>query len=80
MEDSWNCAHGLSITRDHDEIGLVTTTGPAPRLSRTPPVPGYPAPKPGSHAAAILSEIGRRADLDRLVSAGVVVVDGVLAG
>ena len=37
-----------------------TTTGPTPRLSRTPVVPGRPAPRPGSDTAAILEEIGMR--------------------
>ena len=80
MDDPWNQAHGLSLTRDHDLIGPVTTTGPAPRLSRTPAVPGYPAPKPGSHAAGILEEVGRLADLDRLIRDKVVVVEGIVAG
>jgi crotonobetainyl-CoA:carnitine CoA-transferase CaiB-like acyl-CoA transferase len=79
MEDPWNQARGLSLTRDHDDLGPVTTTGPAPRLSRTPVVPGRPAAKPGSDAASILGGAGRLDDLDRLVRAGVVVVDGVLA-
>ena len=80
MDDPWNQAHGLSLTRDHDLIGPVTTTGPAPRLSRTPVVPGYPAPKPGSHAAGILEEVVLLPDLDRLIRYWVVVVDGVVAG
>ncbi len=79
MEDPWVRAHGLSITRDHDEIGPITTTGPSPRLSRTPPAPGRPAPKPGSDAAGILAGIGMLGDLDRLVKAGVVVLDGIFA-
>jgi crotonobetainyl-CoA:carnitine CoA-transferase CaiB-like acyl-CoA transferase len=77
MDDPWAVSHGLSITREHDGLGPVTTIGPSPRLSRTPPVPGRPAPIPGADAASILAEIGMLGDLDRLVSAGVVVTEGV---
>ncbi|MFN8558580.1 MAG: CoA transferase [Dehalococcoidia bacterium] len=79
MGDSWARAHGLSITREHDGFGLIDTTGPAARLSRTPPVPGRPAPRPGSDAAGILAEIGLAGELDRLVREGVVVMEGVVA-
>jgi crotonobetainyl-CoA:carnitine CoA-transferase CaiB-like acyl-CoA transferase len=80
MADPWVRAHGLSITREHEGFGLIDTTGPAPRLSRTPPVPGRPAPRPGSDAASILAEIGLAADLDRLIRDGVVVTNGIVAG
>src|SRR5262245_55538301 len=30
MTDPWVEAHGLSLTRDHEGIGVATTTGPAP--------------------------------------------------
>jgi crotonobetainyl-CoA:carnitine CoA-transferase CaiB-like acyl-CoA transferase len=76
MDDPWAQSHGLSITRDHDGQGPVTTIGPSPRLSRTPPVPGRPAPIPGTDAASILADIGMSGDLDRLVKAGVVVPSG----
>ena len=48
----------MSLIRRHDELGLVTTCGPAPRLSRTPVNSGYAAPKPGKHAPEILAEAG----------------------
>ena len=80
MFDPWVKAHGLSLTREHDEIGLLTTCGPAFRLSRTPARAGHPAPKPGRHAREILEEHGLGADYQRLVDAGVVVVDGIKAG
>ena len=80
MQDPWVVAHDLSATREHDEIGLVTTCGPAPRLSATPVDIGRPAPKPGSDAADILAEIGLEHRLDDLVAAGVIRVDGVAAG
>ncbi len=80
MFDPWVKTHGLSLTREHDEIGLVTTCGPAFRLSRTPVRPGCPAPKPGKHAREILEEHGLGDQYQRLVDAGVIVVDGVKAG
>jgi crotonobetainyl-CoA:carnitine CoA-transferase CaiB-like acyl-CoA transferase len=79
MEDGWVRAHGLSITRDHEGWGPITTTGPAPRLSRTPVQPGRVAPRPGSDAKVILSEIGMANQLDRLVNAGVIRTEGVTA-
>lgn len=76
-EDPWVRAHGLAITRMHEGQGELTTNGPSPRLSRTPPLPGRPAPLPGSDAASVLAEVGMAGDLERLVRSGVVVVEGV---
>jgi crotonobetainyl-CoA:carnitine CoA-transferase CaiB-like acyl-CoA transferase len=81
MADPWVTAHELSLTREHDAMGLVTTCGPAPRLSRTPIRVGQPAPKPGSDAYEILSEIGLTdREIEALIDTGVVRVDGVMAG
>ena len=80
MDDPWTSAHGLSMTREHDELGLVTTCGPAPRLSRTPVHPGRPAAKPGVDARDILEEVGLGARFKELVESQVVVVEGVNAG
>ena len=80
MVDPWVVEHGLSMTREHMDRGPVTTTGPAARLSRTPLVPGRPAPTPGSDARAILEEIGLDDRYEALVTAGVVRVEGVAAG
>lgn len=80
LHDPWVVEHELSATREHDEIGLVTTCGPAPRLSRTPVYIGQPAPKPGADACDILAEIGLADRLDALVGAGIVRLDGVAAG
>ena len=80
LGDPWVVAHELSATREHDEIGLVTTCGPAPRLSATPVRIGRPAPKPGSDAADILADIGLAHRLDDLIASGVVRLDGVAAG
>jgi len=79
MADPLVRARGLSATREHDEIGPVTTTGPGIKLSRTPLVIGRPAPKPGSDAASILDQIGLRGELDRLIRERIIVVDGVVA-
>jgi crotonobetainyl-CoA:carnitine CoA-transferase CaiB-like acyl-CoA transferase len=80
MQEPWVVKHELSATREHDDIGLVTTCGPAPRLSRTPVHIGKPAPKPGSDAHSILAEIGMADRLESLIARGMVRVDGVLAG
>jgi crotonobetainyl-CoA:carnitine CoA-transferase CaiB-like acyl-CoA transferase len=81
MSDPWVTAHDLSLTREHEEMGLVTTCGPAPRLSRTPIRVGQPASKPGSDAYEILSEIGLTdREIEALIEVGVVRVDGVTAG
>jgi crotonobetainyl-CoA:carnitine CoA-transferase CaiB-like acyl-CoA transferase len=80
LQDPYVTAHSLSLTREHDEIGLVTTCGPAPRLSRTPVRAGHPAPKPGADASAILTEIGLGHRLTALLEAGAVRIDGVAAG
>jgi crotonobetainyl-CoA:carnitine CoA-transferase CaiB-like acyl-CoA transferase len=80
MQDPWVTAHHLSLTREHDGMGLVTTCGPVPRLSRTPIRVGEPASRPGADARAILSEIGLGDRVDALIAAGVVRVEGVAAG
>lgn len=73
MADPWNVAHGLSITREHPGMGLITTTGPAPRLSRTPATAGRPGSLVGGDTRAVLAEIGWA---DR---AGPLIEDRVLA-
>ena len=80
MTIPWVKDHGLSMTRDHQEIGPVTTCGPAPRLSRTPVQPGQPAPKPGADALEILQTVGMGERFDDLVQRGIVRIDGVAAG
>jgi crotonobetainyl-CoA:carnitine CoA-transferase CaiB-like acyl-CoA transferase len=79
MTDPWVEAHGLSLTREHDGLGPVTTTGPAPRLSRTPVQPGRPAPAPGADAVSVLAEINHEGGLDALVQRRIVVTEGVAA-
>lgn len=75
IDDPWMIDHGLIATREHDGIGPVTTTGPTPRLSRTPVTIGHPAPRPGSHAAEILAEIGMQDELGRLVEEGAILLE-----
>ena len=77
---AWVKEQGLSMTREHQEIGLITACGPAPRLSRTPVQPGRPAPKPGSDALEILQSVGMGDQFDDLVQRGIVRIDGVAAG
>lgn len=67
MRDPWVAAHGLSITRRHTDGTAVTTIGPPARLSRTPVVPGRPAPPPGADAEEVLASIGMADRLRDLV-------------
>jgi crotonobetainyl-CoA:carnitine CoA-transferase CaiB-like acyl-CoA transferase len=72
MSDPYAVERGLSITREHDGVGRITTNGPSPSLSATPVVPGRAAPIPGADALSILAEIGRDQEIDSLVAAGAV--------
>jgi crotonobetainyl-CoA:carnitine CoA-transferase CaiB-like acyl-CoA transferase len=76
MHDAWVVEHGLSLTREHDTGEVVTSVGPASRLSRTPVVPGRPTPTPGTDALDILRELGREHELDELLRIGVVAIEG----
>ena len=80
LENDWVKAHGLSVTREHQDLGNITTTGPAPRLSLTPVVIGRQAPKPGSDAKEILSEIGLDEQFERLVAENIIRIDGIIPG
>jgi crotonobetainyl-CoA:carnitine CoA-transferase CaiB-like acyl-CoA transferase len=71
-QDPWVIEHGLCVTREHDDLGPVTTNAPGVRLSRTPAEPGRPAAPPGSDFASILADAGLESDVDRLVKEGVV--------
>ncbi|MCZ6708606.1 MAG: CoA transferase [Chloroflexi bacterium] len=79
MEDPRAVARGFSLTRQHEDAGLIRTTGPVAMLSRTPVRPGDPASPPGLDAPSILAEIGMDEALADLIAEGVVVVDGVPA-
>jgi crotonobetainyl-CoA:carnitine CoA-transferase CaiB-like acyl-CoA transferase len=80
LRDKWVIEHGLSVTRDHMELGSITTTGPAPRLSLTPLQIGRPAPKPGSDAQTILEDIGLGNQFQRLVGENIIRLDGIVPG
>jgi len=80
MTDPLVVSRGLAVTRDHEGFGPITTTAPSVRLSRTPVEIGRPAPKPGSDAVSILTEIGMAGELERLVRERVIALDGVKAG
>ncbi len=79
MDDPWVRAHGLSITRDHEGFGPITTTGPTPRMSRSPVAPGRPAPRPGSDAKSILNDIGMGGEMETLAARKVIRLEGVTA-
>ena len=80
MKDPVAIRQGLSLTRPHEQQGMVTTTGPGIRLSRTPMSPGRPAPMPGTDAGSILGEVGMAGEVERLVALGVLVTGGVEPG
>ncbi len=80
LDDPLVRAQGLALTREHEGLGRVTTTGPGIRLSRTPVQPGRPAPRPGADAADILAEVGLAHRLDEWIREGVVVTEGIQAG
>ena len=65
-------SRGLIVVREHDRLGLMRTTGPAPWFSSARVDAGRPAPLPGADAADILAELPSRPDLDALCQAGVV--------
>ncbi len=67
MKDPWVVEHRLSITREHEQAGLVTHTGPSARLSLTPVTAGAPARPPGSDGAEILRELGMEDSVDALI-------------
>jgi len=75
MQDPWAVAHGLSVTRRHNDGSLITTIGPPARLSRTPAVPGRPVSPPGGDAAEVLAMIGMADKLDELVEKRVIALD-----
>jgi crotonobetainyl-CoA:carnitine CoA-transferase CaiB-like acyl-CoA transferase len=77
MHDAWVVEHGLSLTREHDTGEVVTSVGPAARLSRTPVQPGRPAPSPGADTADIMRELGRESALDELLRLGIVAIEQV---
>ena len=72
MDHPWVREHGLAVAREHDDVGVVTTIGPAARLSRTPLRPGRPAPALGRQTREILAEVGLGDRADALIASGAV--------
>ncbi len=70
MDHPWVREHGLSVAREHDDMGVVTTIGPAARLSRTPLRAGRPAPALGRQTREILAEVGLEDRADALIASG----------
>jgi len=58
MNDPAALAHGVSITQEHEGIGLVRTNGPSTRMCvNRPAIPGRPASVQGSETAEILQSL-----------------------
>ncbi len=74
MNDLVAKAFSMSLTRDHDGVGSVTTNGPSAHLSRTPLVPGKPAAVPGADGISVLSNIMDTNEITALIEQGALVV------
>lgn len=70
MADPWVVEHGLSVTRQHDTGEVITTVGPSPRLSGTPPTVGRAAATPGADGEALLHELGLGSHVEALIAGG----------
>ena len=68
-------ANQLLVDGEHDRFGKIAQTGLLAKFSETAGVIQRMAPLCGEHTVEILSEIGRGADIDRLLAEGVV-LDG----
>ena len=55
-EEAYAFERGISKREEHPGLGLLRTTHCAPRLSLTPPQPGYPSSAPGSDTQRFLEE------------------------
>jgi len=74
MTNKWAVDNGLIMTREHDGVGRVRTTGPSARLARTPLVPGKPAAVPGADGISVLTDIMDSDEIASLIEQGVLVV------
>ena len=72
MTDPVALAHGLSLEREHDGVGPMRHNAPGRWLPDHSAIPGRPTPVMGADAASVLADIGREADLPRLVASGAV--------
>ncbi|MFN8526008.1 MAG: CoA transferase [Chloroflexota bacterium] len=75
MTDTWVAAHGLAVTREHDNGQRITTVGPGVRLSRTPVTAGRPAVTPGADARTVLALVDQSDRLDGLITDGTVLIE-----
>lgn len=74
MADPVHIARGLSILRDHRELGRICNVGRSRRFSRTPVDPLFAAPPLGCDSRAIVDETGWGARFSQLVADGIVAV------
>jgi crotonobetainyl-CoA:carnitine CoA-transferase CaiB-like acyl-CoA transferase len=75
VDDPWALERGLGMTREHDGLGAITHTGPAPRLSRTPVRAGRATPEIGGQTDEILAE-ARLSDRAEELAPALVMVGG----
>jgi crotonobetainyl-CoA:carnitine CoA-transferase CaiB-like acyl-CoA transferase len=71
MEDANVKRRGLSLVRQHAEVGEVRTIAPGSRLSRTPVQPAFAAPPAGWHTRELVEEAGLGQQVESLLSKGV---------
>jgi crotonobetainyl-CoA:carnitine CoA-transferase CaiB-like acyl-CoA transferase len=74
MTDPVHIARGLSILRDHPELGRICNVERSRRFSRTPVDPPIAAAPPGWDSRAIVDETGWGARFGQLVADGIVAV------
>src|SRR5438067_6449396 len=71
MEDRTVKRRGLSIVRQHEELGEVRSIAPGPRLSRTAVRPAFAAPPAGWHTRELVEEAGLGDKFEELLTRGV---------
>ena len=73
FNDKQITARGMVVQTHHPTLGRLRTLGSPLKMSRTPPVPGRPAPLLGQHTDDVLAEAGYAPDeLAALRAAGVI--------
>ncbi|MBV9597814.1 MAG: CoA transferase [Chloroflexi bacterium] len=71
MEDPDVKRRGLSLVRQHAEVGEVRSIAPSRRLSRTPARPSFAAPPAGWDTRELVEEAGLGDEFQQLLSRGV---------
>mgnify|MGYP001456746999 CR=1 FL=1 len=56
MEEDYAKSRGLSRTDFHKNLGVIRVTSCAPRLSLTPPIPGFPVCEPGGDTESFFND------------------------